>query len=173
MLIQKNDEPDYDHARSSASFRKANVKNTESMVTTAMGSVTALRSNKKVKDDGLDLDATTQKHQYMMEMMKSKFLEQAKTVQKIRSRFNPLQCIQQQIDLSKKSSVDIDSKVANWNKNHFDAIWTFEIVGRKFEQHVNPLEVGVFSSAKCYYIVCVKQQKVAIFLWRGENQTNF
>lgn len=63
------------------------------MVTTAMGSVTALRSNKKVKDDGLDLDATNQKHQYMMEMMKSKFLEQAKTVQKIRSTFNPLQCI--------------------------------------------------------------------------------
>lgn len=59
MLIQQNENPDYDHARSSASFRKANVKNTESMVTTAMGSVTALRSNKKVKDDGLDLDATT------------------------------------------------------------------------------------------------------------------
>jgi hypothetical protein len=54
---------------------------------------------------------------------------------------------------------------------NFDAIWSFELIGRKFEQNFNPLQMGVFSSTKSYFIVCVKQQKVAIFLWRGQNQT--
>ena len=44
-------------------------------------------------------------------------------------------------------------------------------MGKKFEQHLNPLEIGVFNSAKCYFIVCIKGTKVAIFLWRGRNQT--
>jgi len=53
--------------------------------------------------------------------------------------------------------------------NNFDAIWTFEIIGRKFEQYTNPLQIGVFSSSKCYFVVCVKGTKVAIYLWRGKS----
>lgn len=29
----------------------------------------------------------------------------------------------------------------------------------------------MFNSAKCYFIVCVKGTKVAIYLWRGKDQT--
>ena len=64
---------------------------------------------------------------------------------------------------------DIEAKIENFNKMNFDAIWSFELIGRKFEQNLNPLQMGVFSSTKSYFIVCVKQQKVAIFLWRGQN----
>lgn len=36
---------------------------------------------------------------------------------------------------------------------------------------MNPLEFGVFSSSHNYYIVCLKGNRVAIFLWRGRQQT--
>jgi hypothetical protein len=31
--------------------------------------------------------------------------------------------------------------------------------------------MGVFNSAKCYFVVCLKGIKVAIYLWRGSLQT--
>lgn len=31
--------------------------------------------------------------------------------------------------------------------------------------------MGVFNSAKCYFVVCLKGSKVAIYLWRGSLQT--
>lgn len=36
---------------------------------------------------------------------------------------------------------------------------------------MNPLENGVFNSAKVYFVVCLKGTKVSIFLWRGRDQT--
>jgi len=51
----------------------------------------------------------------------------------------------------------------------FDAIWQFEILGRKFEQVENPLKIGVLESAKSYMIVFYKGGKVAITLWRGRD----
>lgn len=51
----------------------------------------------------------------------------------------------------------------------FDAIWVFEIIGRKYEQIENPLKLGVFDSSKCYYIVFLKDTKVSIVLWRGKD----
>jgi hypothetical protein len=83
-------------------------------------------------------------------------------ISKIRAVFNPLQCIA----LAGDSLID---KTKTRKQYNFDAIWTFEIVGHKFEQQTNPLAMGVFNSAKCYYIVCVKDLKVAIYLWRGIN----
>lgn len=50
-------------------------------------------------------------------------------------------------------------------------MWTFEVVGRKFEQQINPLDTGVFNSTKNYFVVCKKDTRIAIFLWRGEKQT--
>lgn len=29
---------------------------------------------------------------------------------------------------------------------NFDAIWSFELIGRKFEQNFNPLQMGVFEA---------------------------
>lgn len=52
----------------------------------------------------------------------------------------------------------------------FDAIWQFEISGKKFEQVEDPLKVGVFDSQKCYFVVFYRQSKVAIALWRGKDQ---
>lgn len=49
---------------------------------------------------------------------------------KIRAKFEPMQCLQAVPDLK----VDKKDKVAHFdNKWVFDAQWTFEIVGRKFE----------------------------------------
>ena len=53
----------------------------------------------------------------------------------------------------------------------FDAIWQFEILGRKFEQIEHPLKVGVLQSQKSYFLVFYKAGKVAIMLWRGRDQT--
>ena len=54
---------------------------------------------------------------------------------------------------------------------NFDQVWTYEVVGRKFEQHMSPLDMGVFNTAKNYFVVCKKDTRIAIFLWRGKNQT--
>jgi hypothetical protein len=54
------DKDTYDHDRVKESFRKANVKNTESDVKTEMGNVRALRAGTG-KDGGLDLEASTEK----------------------------------------------------------------------------------------------------------------
>ncbi len=92
----------------------------------------------------------------------AKLQDQQTVISKIRAVFNPLQCIA----LAGDSLID---KTKTRKQYNFDAIWTFEIVGHKFEQQTNPLAMGVFNSAKCYYIVCVKDLKVAIYLWRGIN----
>jgi hypothetical protein len=60
MTTMLDDKDNYDHERVKESFRKANVKNTESDVKTAMGNVKALRSGTG-KDGGLDLEASTEK----------------------------------------------------------------------------------------------------------------
>jgi hypothetical protein len=85
--IDKKEGGAYDHERVKESFRKANVKNTESNMQTAMGNVKSLRTK---MGDGLDMEATTEKYKYMMEMKKSKYLEQIKIMSKIRAEFNPL-----------------------------------------------------------------------------------
>ena len=92
-------------------------------------------------------------------------------MKEIRAHFNPMQCLSPQINsLLKNRLAKEQQDHVNYQLN-FDAIWTFEIMGKKFEQHLNPLEIGVFNSAKCYFIVCIKGTKLAIFLWRGRNQT--
>ena len=52
----------------------------------------------------------------------------------------------------------------------FDAIWQFEIQGRKFEEIENPLKLGVLESQKCYFILFYKNGRVAIVMWRGKDQ---
>jgi hypothetical protein len=54
---------------------------------------------------------------------------------------------------------------------NFDQVWTYEVMGRKFEQQMSPLDMGVFNTAKNYFVVCKKDSRIAIFLWRGKNQT--
>ena len=77
----------------------------------------------------------------------------------MRAKFSPLDLLQ-----SDKLKIGSSSK-------DFDAIWQFEIIGRKFEQVENPLKVGVLESGKCYFIVFYKQGKTAIALWRGKDQS--
>lgn len=36
---------------------------------------------------------------------------------------------------------------------------------------MSPLDMGVFNTAKNYFVVCKKDTRIAIFLWRGKNQT--
>jgi hypothetical protein len=60
MTATLEDKDTYDHDRVKESFRKANVKNTESDVKSVMGNVKSLRSGTG-KDGGLDLEATTEK----------------------------------------------------------------------------------------------------------------
>ena len=52
-----------------------------------------------------------------------------------------------------------------------DSIWFYEIEGKRFELIKHPIQYGVFSSRKNYYIVVMKNNNIAIFLWRGKNQT--
>jgi len=55
-------------------------------------------------------------------------------------------------------------------REDFDAVWQFEIQGRKFEQIENPFQVGILQSQKCYFLVFYKHGKCAIVLWRGKDQ---
>ena len=55
-------------------------------------------------------------------------------------------------------------------KKEFDTISVWEIDRRKYTQIENPLKLGVFDSAKCYYVVFRKANKVSIVLWRGKDQ---
>jgi len=81
----------------------------------------------------------------------------------VRAKFNPLSILQ----VDKLKAIK-DSTMSN----DFDAIWQFEILGRRFEQIENPLKVGVLDSAKCYFVVFFKSGRVAITLWRGKDQTH-
>lgn len=89
---------------------------------------------------------------------------QEKYVNRIKAYFNPLNILQ--LDKAVHRKTTIKSQLGE-----FDAIWQFEISGRKFEQVENPLKIGVLESVKSYIIVFYKDGKAAITLWRGKNQT--
>lgn len=81
---------------------------------------------------------------------------------RIRADFNPLSSIQ-----TKPS----EAKNSDYSNRNFDAVWVFEITGRKFEQLSSPLQIGVFESQKCYFITCLKGKNLSIYLWRGQEQS--
>jgi hypothetical protein len=81
---------------------------------------------------------------------------------RIRADFNPLSSIQTQPSEAKNS---------DYSNRNFDAVWVFEIAGRKFEQLSSPLQIGVFESQKCYFITCLKGKNLSIYLWRGQDQS--
>jgi hypothetical protein len=60
------------------------------------------------------------------------------------------------------------SKVTDYN---FDCFWQYQVQGRKFEDMRDALCKGVLSSYKSYYLIYLKNSTLAIFLWRGKNQT--
>lgn len=68
-------------------------------------------------------------------MRLAKQMEQQMVIVKIRAEFNPLQCIASSTDpLQERKDKLTHAKSLNSHRQHnFDAIWTFEIVGRKFE----------------------------------------
>ena len=51
----------------------------------------------------------------------------------------------------------------------FDQISVFEVNRRKYIQIENPLQLGVFDSSKCYYVIFRKANKVSIVFWRGKD----
>ena len=70
-------------------------------------------------------------------------------------------------DIVSRGSMGAASKVGAIGE--FDAIWQFEILGRKFEQVENPLKIGVLESQKCYFLVFYKGGKASIVLWMGKD----
>jgi len=81
----------------------------------------------------------------------------------IQSHFSPLSIFQ--------GTTFQEDQILNSNQKLFDAIWEYEIIGRQFEQIKNPLSIGVFESSKCYFIVFIKDGKIAIYLWRGSDRS--
>jgi hypothetical protein len=69
-------------------------------------------------------------------------MDQLRITARIRADFNPLGSIQTATNEANNESKGEQSI----GRRTFDTIWTFEIVGRKFEQVVNPLQIGVFES---------------------------
>lgn len=93
-------------------------------------------------------------------MKQSRHEDQERSLISVRARFNPVSILQdERLKLGKDSAAFRD----------FDAIWQFEIIGRKFEQVEDPLRVGVVDASKCYFIVFYRQGRVAITLWRGKD----
>ena len=55
-------------------------------------------------------------------------------------------------------------------KAEFDAIWMYKIEGKSFKQITDPVEIGVFDSHACYFIIFYYFDRAAISLWRGAEQ---
>ena len=81
----------------------------------------------------------------------------------INHSFNPLLMLQgDKLDFIKNKTMS--KKMAE-----FDAIWMYQIIGKRFLQISNPLQLGVFESQNCYFVVFYSSEKVAIALWRGSD----
>ena len=122
----------------------------------------------KKQDDsgGFDLEEVNEKTKFLDQISQARFISQKEFLAKIRATFNPLRLLQSE----RKTTAKVEPKNSTWREG-FDAIWVFEINNRKYEQIENPLNLGVFDSSKCYYIVFRKGNKVSIVLWRGKDQT--
>ena len=76
--------------------------------------------------DLLDLDQVKSAEKYKENMKKAIIKRQCEIISKIRSTFNPLQCLQFETNKAVKI-------VDQLQKFTFDAEWQYEIVGSKFE----------------------------------------
>jgi hypothetical protein len=79
--------------------------------------------------------------------------------------FNPLQSLKFEVNLQEKITKQLQKFVC-------DAMWFYEIEGTRFTLVRHPVEFGVLSSRKNYYCVIMRENNVAVFLWRGNSQTN-
>ena len=50
-------------------------------------------------------------------------------------------------------------------------MWFYVIEGTRFTLVRHPVEFGVLSSRKSYYCVIMRENNIAVFLWRGNSQT--
>ena len=114
--------------------------------------------------DQLDLEEVKEKKQFVNSMVQSRQIQQQKFLSKIKAQFNPLRILQ----LDRKSVLAGEEQKSG--KKEFDTIGVWEIDRRRYTEITNPLKLGVFDSAKCYYVVFRKGNKVSIVLWRGKDQ---
>lgn len=87
--------------------------------------------------------------------------QQSEFLKQIKSSFNPCQILQ---NAKARTLKNVQQQA------EFDALWVYEIVGRKYDMIEDPLEMGVFSSHSCYFVVFFKGDSAAIVLWRGKDQ---
>ena len=145
-----------------SSMKKVNLRSSEKEV--RVKTFAGLKKTNS-KDGNIDLEEQKEKNRFISTMVQARQIQQQRFLSKIRSNFNPLRILQKdrKLVIHREDSQSRKEEV-------FDAIWVFEIIGRKYEQIENPLKLGVFDSAKCYYVVFRQGNKVSIVLWRGKNQ---
>ena len=112
----------------------------------------------------VDLEEKKEQNKFKDNAIKDRNEQQEKFMDQTKTSFDPLQMLQQNaFDALQKRAI-------NKARAEFDAIWMFEISGKRFVQILNPLSVGVFESQKCYFVIFYKNEKTAIAMWRGQNQ---
>lgn len=114
-------------------IKKKQTKAVESNINQAKGLM-------NIGDDKmLDLDSIKSAEKYKSNMQKAIIKRQKEIISKIRATFNPLQCLQ--------FEVNKDTKIVDQlQKFTFDAWWQYEVVGTKFELQTNPIEQSILNS---------------------------
>lgn len=88
---------------------------------------------------GIDLEEDRHRKDLAATMAQQRRHDQEKYLERVRARFSPLSIIQTG---TRNQRAITQSNLTG----AFDAIWQYEILGRKFEPVENPLKVGVLES---------------------------
>ena len=108
------------------------------------------------------MEEAQEKKRFLTNVVQQRKIQQQLFLSKIKAVFNPLRILQQE-----RKMVLQDKKET---KKEFDSIGIYEVQRRKYIQIENPMQLGVFDSSKCYYVVFRKENKVSVVFWRGRNQ---